>query len=130
MGFNTGKYTENPYIKGDDLEEGERLVLTIQSAEEVTFPSGDTVPVVKFLETHQKLTLNKTRIKRLVELLGDDTDEWSGQQIALYPVPVQYNGQSMMGVAVGPPKKKAKAKPVTQDVVFMSEDEDDEGSPF
>lgn len=130
MSFDTSKYTQNPYIKGEDLDEGERLVVTIQSAEEVTFPSGDTVPVVKFLETEQKLTLNKTRIRKMVEMLGDDPEEWVGQQIALYPVPVQYNGKSSMGVAIAPPKKKSKAaKPIAQDVKFMDDDDEDE-KPF
>ena len=126
MGFNTDRYTESPYIKGDELDEGERLVLTIKSAEEVTFPSGDTVPVIDFLETNQKLTLNKTRVKKLVGMLGEDTDDWSGQQIALYPVPVQYNGKSSMGVAVAPPKKKSKVKPapIQDDVQYLKDDDE------
>lgn len=131
MGFNASKYTEAPYIKGEDLEEGERMMVTILSAEEVTFPSGDTVPVVKFLETDKKLTLNKTRVKKLVEMFGEDTEEWEGQLIALYPVPVQYNGKSSMGVAIAPPKKKKKSDPAPAktDVKFMA-DEDDDDSPF
>lgn len=133
MGFETSKYTKNPFLKGEDLEEGERIVVTIKAAEEVTFPSGDTVPVIEFLELDQKLTLNKTRIKRLVEILGDDTDEWIDQRISVYAVPVQFNGKSMMSVAVGkaPSKKPAKPAKVTSvntddDVEFM----DDEEAPF
>jgi len=129
MGFETEKYTKNPFLKGEDLEEGERIVVTIKTAEEVTFPSGDTVPVIEFMELDQKLTLNKTRIKKLVELLGDDTDEWLGQRISLYQVDVTYQGKTMPGVAVGkaPAKKAAKAKPTTvdtdDDVEFMEAEE-------
>lgn len=128
MAFDTEKYTQSPYIKGDDLEEGERTIVTIKTAEEVSFPSGDTVPVISFLELEQKLTLNKTRIKKLVELLGDDTDEWIGKRIAIYSIDVQYNGKTMPGVAIAkaPSGKQAKPKP---DVKF--DDEDDEStSPF
>lgn len=130
MPFDTEKYTRNPFLKGDDLEEGERTVVTIKSAEEVSFPSGDTVPVLEFLELEQKLTLNKTRVKKCVELLGEDTDEWIGRKIALYPIDVQYNGKTMPGVAIAaPPKAKAgKAKP---EVKFEDDGEDDdEGNPF
>ncbi|PYJ11253.1 MAG: hypothetical protein DMF06_03315 [Verrucomicrobia bacterium] len=127
MAFDTEKYTKNPFLKGEDLEEGERQVVTIKTAEEVSFPSGDTVPVLSFMELEQKLTLNKTRIKKLVELLGEDTDEWVGKKIALYPVDVQYNGKTMAGVAVGAPPKKAKGKP---DVQFMKDEDEDDSNPF
>lgn len=128
MAFDTEKYTKNPFLKGEDLEEGERTVVTIKTAEEVNFPSGDTVPVLSFLELEQKLTLNKTRIKKLVELLGDDTDEWIGQKISLFQVDVQYQGKIMPGVAVaGPPKKKTSAEKAKADVKF---DEADDEDPF
>lgn len=110
MAFDTDKYTRNPFIKGEDLPEGDRVVVTIKTAEEVTFPSGDTVPVLEFLELDQKLTLNKTRIKKCVELLGEDTDEWIGQKIALYQIDVTYQGKTMPGVAVGKAPKKAGAR--------------------
>ena len=120
MSFDTAKYTKNPFIKGDDLQEGEKVVVTIKSAEEATFPSGDTVPVLEFLELDQKLTLNKTRIKKLVEMLGDDTDAWIGQRIALYQVDVTFQGKTMPGVAVGKaPARATKTRPtVENDVVF------------
>jgi hypothetical protein len=108
MAFDVEKYTKNPFLKGEDLEEGERTVVTIKTAEEVNFPSGDTVPVLSFLELDQKLTLNKTRIKKLVEILGEDTDEWIGKKISLYQVDVQYQGKTMPGVAVAAPPRKPK----------------------
>ena len=133
MAFDTEKYTKNPFLKGEDLEEGERTVVTIKTAEEVNFPSGDTVPVLSFLELEQKLTLNKTRIKKLVELLGEDTDEWIGKKISLYQVDVQFQGKTMPGVAVGASPKKAKPEAVKQkpEVVFAGGDDDsDDDSPF
>ncbi len=118
MAFDTNRYTKSPFIKGEELEDGERLVLTIKDAEEVTFPSGDTVPVLHFLETDQKLSLNKTRIKKLVELLGDDTDEWVDQKISIYPIPVQFNGKSVVSIAVGKAPSKKRRADVDNDVEF------------
>lgn len=131
MGFNIDKYTSSPFLKGDDLEEGERTVVTIKSAEEVNFPSGDTVPVLEFIELEKKLTLNKTRIKKLVELLGEDTDDWIGKKISIYSVDVQYQGKTMPGVAVAAPPRKAKAAPekVKPEVAF-DDDDDDTDAPF
>jgi hypothetical protein len=114
MPFNTDKYTDSPFFKGDDFEEGERTTFTLKSAEEVNFPSGDTVPVLEFLESDKKLTLNKTRVKKLVEILGSDTDEWIGKKISLYRIDVQFQGKTMPGVAVTAAPKK-KAAPVVED---------------
>ena len=133
MAFDTDKYTKSPFLKGDDLEEGERTIVTIKKAEEVAFPSGDTVPVLEFLEIEQKLTLNKTRVKKLVEILGDDTDDWVGKRIAMYPIDVQYNGKTLPGIAVAAPHKKKKEAEKPVDVKFMSdddEDDDDATAPF
>jgi len=128
MGFNTEKYTSSPFLKGDDLEEGERTTVTIKSAEEVDFPSGDTVPVLEFLEIDQKLTLNKTRVKKCVDLMGVDTEAWVGQKISVYRIDVQYNGKQMPGVAVAaaPRGKQSKIKPE----VNFDDDDDEESTPF
>lgn len=134
MAFDTDKYTKSPFIKGDDLEEGERTIVTIKSAQEVAFPSGDTVPVLEFLEIDQKLTLNKTRVKKCVELLGDDTDTWVGRKIAMYRIDVNFNGKTMPGVAVAAAPKGKQGKP-QPDVEFerpakKRTDEDEDDNPF
>lgn len=123
MSINTEKYTQNPFLKGEDLEDGERMVLTIKAAYETTFPSGDTVPVLEFLETSQKLTLNKTRVRKAVELFGPDSDAWVNRKVALYAVPVQFNGKSQMGIAI------AGVKPAKQAAPVVSFDEAEE-TPF
>lgn len=127
MGFNVDKYTRNPFLKGEDLEEGERLVVTIKNAEEVTFPSGDVVPVLEFLEIDQKLTLNKTRVKKLAEMFGTDTDAWLNQKVALYPIDVSYQGKTTLGIGITGVARKTgvKARPAATDVEFMDERADD-----
>jgi len=118
VSFDTRKYTQSPFLHGADLPEGEKVVVTIKSAEEVTFPSGDTSPVLEFLELDQKLTLNKGRTVRLVELFGDEPDEWIGQRIALYAVDVTYQGKMTLGVAVGKaPARATKSKVTVEDDV-------------
>lgn len=134
MAINTEKYTRNPFIKGEDLEDEDRLVVTVKAAYETTFPSGDTVPVLEFLETDQKLTLNKTRIRKLVEMFGPDSDDWIDRRVALYAVPVQFNGKSQMGVAIAAPPKRSRTvegqASVKNDVKFMDDDGEGDGNPF
>lgn len=132
MSFDTDKYTKSPFIKGDDLEEGERTVVTIKSAEEVSFPSGDTVPVLEFLEIDQKLTLNKTRVKKLVEMLGEDTETWTGRKISMYRVDVQYQGKTMPGVAVAaaPKGKQGKVQPEVEFERPAKKRADEDDDPF
>jgi len=134
MPFDPTEYTKGVWLKGEDLDEGERTVVTIKSAEEQTFQDGKKQPVLEFLELDQKLSLNKTRVKKLVELLGEDTEEWIGQKIALYPTPTQFNGKEFISVAVAkaPKGKQAKAEP---EVTFerpakKKQEEDDDDDPF
>ena len=142
MAFDTNRYTKSPFIHGEDLEDGERVVVTIKDAREAEFPDGKVVPVLDFLELDQSLTLNKTRVKRLVELLGEDTDSWIGARISIYQVPVTYQGKTMPGVAIGKaPARAVKSKPtVDDDVVYAAPAkrkpqpvavvEDEEEAPF
>lgn len=128
MSFNVDKYTQGVWLKGDDLDEGERTVVTIKAAYEHTFQDGKQQPVLEFMEVDQKLTLNKTRAKKCVELLGDEPDEWVGKRIALYPVPTQYNGQTHTGVAIAQAPKGKQGKPKPE--VNFNDDDDDDSSPF
>lgn len=128
MPFDPSEYTKGIWLKGEDLDEGERTLVTIKTAEEHTFQDGKKQPVLEFVELEQKLSLNKTRVKKLVELLGEDTEEWVGEKIALYPTPTQFNGRDFVSVAIAkaPKGKQAKSKPE----VKFEDDEEEEGSPF
>ena len=45
--------------------------------------------------------LNKTNIKRIAKLFGDDTDEWMGKEVTLYNDPdVEYMGEVVGGLRV------------------------------
>lgn len=41
--------------------------------------------VVYFKEFAQGLVINETNLNRLIEMLGDETNEWHGQKIVIYP---------------------------------------------
>ena len=105
MSFDPTKYTTGKWMKGDDIEDGERIIVTIEQAYEHTFEqNGDVRPALDFLEIEQSLSLNKTNTKKLIDLFGNDPDDWQGKQISLIRNPQSFNGK--FGVLVGAPPKK------------------------
>jgi hypothetical protein len=126
LSFDASKYMSNGWLKGEDLEEGERTVVTIKAAYEHTFEqSGETRPVLEFMEMEERLTLNKTRVKKLVELFGTDSETWIGQKISLYAIDVNFNGKTMPSVAIARAPVKLSAKKVTPDDVQFMDDTDE-----
>jgi hypothetical protein len=117
--FGPAKYTRSPWLKGADLKPGKRTIVTILKAFEQTFPSGDTQPVLELLELDQRLPLNKTRVRKLVGLFGNDVEGWIGQRISLYAVAVSFNGKPTSSVAIGPAPRKQPVKPAEDDHADM-----------
>ena len=47
------------------------------------------------METDKGLVLNKTNAAAIAKTHGDDSDEWIGQAIELYPAVTQFNGNTV-----------------------------------
>ncbi len=108
------------------------LVVTIESVtlEKIRNQDGGTEdkPVIHFVEQEKGLVCNKTNAKTIATLLGDDTDDWEGQQITLYPTEVDFKGQRVEAIrvrnkkpkpaksaaATAPANSKKAATPLTQ----------------
>lgn len=126
------------YLKAEDLEEGD-LVVRIKEAvfEEFTDPKTkrpDNKPVLHFHGNDTKpLVLNKTNYKAISQVLGsDDTDDWAGKRIALYPTEVESFGEMTLGIRVrlkAPPAPVAKAATAPPQAAKAVRSEDDE-PPF
>ncbi len=76
------------YVKGDDLQERE-VTLTIKAVTMETMmptPGQETEEmVVWFKGTEKGYVLNQTNARTIAKLYGDDTDDWPGKRITLYP---------------------------------------------
>lgn len=58
-------------------------------------------PIVFFDETDQGLVLNVTNANGITELLGtDETNEWKGKKICLYPTRVQFGSKMVDAIRV------------------------------
>jgi len=113
---------ERPLLKGSDLKKTERTItvfvhLVRESPEEWSSPL-----VMDIDETHgcTAMALNKSNIKRLVSLIGDDYEEWAGYDMTFEKVRVNNPQTRQMadGLVVDSVKKsKRKPKPVSGDDV-------------
>jgi hypothetical protein len=79
------------YLKAADLNgKAVRAIIESVSVEKM---GDDTKPVLHF-QSGRKMVLNKTNAMRLVEAIGsDETDDWGGWSITLYPAKVDFQGK-------------------------------------
>jgi hypothetical protein len=76
---------------------------------------GDDVPVLYFRGQRKGMRLNKTNGLAIAKLYGDETDDWIGQRIELYSVPVQNpRGEMVDGIRLRRPPAQRRP-PVTND---------------
>jgi hypothetical protein len=112
------------YLSAADLD-GRIVSLTMKSVlmEDIGF-GGDkkVLPVLYFDGKDKGLVLNKTNSKKIAELFGDDTDNWTGEQIALFEAMVEFQGDTVAAIRVKqvprnkPPKTTAET--INDDIPF------------
>lgn len=106
-----GQMIESKYLKQSDVD-GEMLV-TVRKLVRVNVARDDEDPeyrwTAKFDEFDKPMVLNATNIKRMGKALGDDTEDWIGQQVVLYVDPdIEFGGNVVGGLRVRQARNKAK----------------------
>lgn len=107
------------YLKAADLQ-GRRIAVTIDRVvmEDI---GGEHKPVVFFQGKDRGMVLNKTNAQMIAELAGaEETDEWSGVKIVLYPTKTDFQGKRVDAIRVN----AAVAAPVVKPAPVVSVDED------
>jgi hypothetical protein len=81
------------YIKASDLQ-GKTVRMTIADVkmEEVARDEPEK-PVMYFEGKTKAMCLNKTNFNACVKLYGDETDDWKGKPILVYPTETDYQGE-------------------------------------
>jgi len=101
-------------LKGSDIPKSKQnVVVFVNSVREAPEEWGS--PLVMDIEEVYECTalaLNKTNVKHLVTMIGDDYDEWAGYEVTFTKVRVTnpQTGQSVTGLEVES-VKKSKRKP-------------------
>jgi hypothetical protein len=93
------------YLKAADLQGREAAVVISQVKFEKM--DGKDRAVLFFLGKTKGLMLNKTNINNIVALYGDETNDWNGKEIVLFPAWVDYQGKSVEAIRVKGPQRSA-----------------------
>jgi hypothetical protein len=101
-------FDRSKYLRAADLEEEARF--KIKSVTEEVVGQGvnrENKLVLWFSNDQRGLVLNKTNIRILAPILGDDTREWAGAIITVYPTTTEMQGKIVPCLRVKPPKVAA-----------------------
>ena len=110
-GFITGDY-----MRGSDFGSNDELVLVIEGVTAEKMGRGRDAEqklVVSFKDESKALALNKTNLGKLLDALGDETDEWVGHHVTIRVVETQFQGEDVLGLRIvdvddGEAKKEKK----------------------
>lgn len=103
------------YLKAADLND--RNVKVVMDRVEMEDIGGDHKPILYFQGKDKGLVLNKTNSNNISAAYGDDTDEWAGRQLVLYPAMTDFQGKTVPCIRVRAPTAKDGAaipKPAPQ----------------
>jgi hypothetical protein len=102
------------YIAAADLNDQEKVVkITHVAADEI---GGKQKFICYFAGAKKGLVLNKTNFNTIAKITGqDDTDDWTGCEICLYPTMVDFQGEQVEAVRVKAAAKKNGARPSSAD---------------
>ena len=80
---------------------GKDVVVTIKNvAFTVVGEAKERKGALVFNEFERPMVINRTNIKRLIELHGSETDAWIGKQITLYPSEASFQGNTVPCIRV------------------------------
>lgn len=104
------------YLKAADLDDKELNVI-MQRVEMEDVGGEDKKPVLYFKDQQKGVVLNKTNSRIIAKTFGDDTDDWGGKTITLYPAMVEFKGDMVEAIRVRVPKSKAKSESIMDDEI-------------
>lgn len=101
------------YLRATDLKN--RNVVVVISHVEMREVGDDHKPVVFFQGKEKGLVCNKTNANNIAGLYGDDTEDWAGKEVVLYPTMVDFQGRSVSAIRVRATQAKDRPKAAEQD---------------
>jgi len=93
---------ESKWMRASDLR-GKAVTYTIARVEAGMVGQGDDAKkqLIATFEEHDKpLGLNKTNAGAIGDVYGDETDDWYGRKVVLFPTQVTYNNQMVDAIRV------------------------------
>jgi hypothetical protein len=93
---------------------------------------GKQKPVIRFRGKEKGFVCNATNYDVIADAYGDETDDWAGQPIVLYPTRVAFKGQltDAIRVRIPPATPVPASKPVPTPKPAPGSDELNDDVPF
>lgn len=106
------------YLKASDLNDS-AVVVTIREVKVEQVGRDKDAKLVAYFQGKEKgLVLNKTNARKIAEITGSqDTDDWAGSQIMIYPTETEFAGDTVECIRVKPPTQKRKPAPAPEPAV-------------
>lgn len=95
------------FLKAADLHDRQHTVV-MDHVELHDVGDDGTKPVLFFRNRTKGLVLNKTNSNNIALVYGDETDDWTGQDLMIYPTMVDFQGRSTPAIRVKPAKVRAR----------------------
>ena len=89
--MNIKKSFPSRWLKASDLN-GRAVKVEIDKVIDEDI-GGEDKPVLYFAGKEKGVVLNKTNADVLADAFGDETDEWAGSKVELYPAKTQFQGK-------------------------------------
>ena len=103
--MNVNDMKDSKYLKAADLK-GRDVLVTIDRLEPQKMNDGKMKWVMYFRGKEKGFVLNIVNINNIAHIYGDETDEWGGKQITLFPTMVDFQGRSVEAIRVKGPKRQ------------------------
>lgn len=94
-------------LRCEDLQ-NRAFSLTMKSTESKNFDDGAKL-IIRFNETEKVLVSNKTNTFTIAEIYGQETDNWLGQKIELFPTTTMFSGKMVPCIRVRAPQGQQPA---------------------
>lgn len=96
------------WLRAEEIDEAGEI-LTIRRVQYEEVAHNEEKLICYFTKGDKGLVLNKTNASTIADLYGDDTDDWEGQSITLYPTEVLFNQKMVRAIRIRSRKPKAAA---------------------
>lgn len=106
------KYLQSDWLRAEDIDDEAPVTVTITKVKGGKYKEEDTKEHldVYFDEYKQPLGLNNMNLKQLVDLLGRDTEDWSGQRITLLVRDIEVAGKTKRAIRIDETLPRAKPR--------------------
>ncbi len=125
------RYMNSDWLRAEDIEDDAPVDVTITGVKPGKYKKEDENEHldVTFAEYRPPLGLNNKNLRKLVELLGRDTDDWTGKRVTLIVINVEVAGELKKAIRISddlPRKPRRREGPRDDTPRAMRADEYDE----